>query len=795
MRLCIVANHPLERLEQWARELFAPVRNKAIPSPAEEYAAVEPFPAECLCKIVRAAPIKDVRTLRIVWMIPPYHASYRSKPGNFLSHLVGHEGKGSLLSLLKDRHWADSLSAGSSWSTVHSNFFEVSVDLTVEGLERVDEIVEMVFAYLRVVEKAGIAEWVYDEVKAVGDMSFRFREREETISLASRLAADMAQMPPEHILAFWELYFEFKPELVRGTLALLSPQRALVVIYSKSFENGDAAGSAQENGTGPQNGNASVVLDRTEKWYGTKYSVEEFGAERLRRWSNPDIPSDFAIPAKNAFIATDFSILPAPLGAGPGSVPELIKEGEGWRLHHLQDTEFNRPKVNMFFEMRSPVAYYSPRHAIMANLFTGLLVDELTEFAYDAEVAGLNYELNNTMAGIQLTVGGYSHKIKILLEAIVEKIASFTVNEQRFEMIRELTERDYMDTLKDQPYQTAVYAVSHALEEPRWHIQEYIPEVKTATAAEVNAFAASFRESMQIEGLIHGNISRDAALETAAMVSRTLGFRPLPDSRVVRRRIVELPTGNAGLVLPLAHTNPDDGNSCVEVLYQVGALNVEEKVVLELLCEIMEKPCYHRLRTVEQLGYIVWSGMARNGSIYGLRFILQSTVMSPAKLEERIEAFLTELATDILPAQPAKEFTDFVDSLVTLKLEKVKSLGRQSERFWSEISREDYLYNRFPLEAAALRRVSQPEVAAFLVAHILPAAPQRRKLAVLVHGNAHGAELKEVSGLEKTEAGAVVVRDALALRRTRPLLAQGRGEEGWSGVDGKDEGKKKMSAL
>lgn len=45
-------------------------------------------------------PIKDRKTLELVWTLPDKSQHYKSHPGKYVSHLFGHEGKGSLLSFL-----------------------------------------------------------------------------------------------------------------------------------------------------------------------------------------------------------------------------------------------------------------------------------------------------------------------------------------------------------------------------------------------------------------------------------------------------------------------------------------------------------------------------------------------------------------------------------------------------------------------------------------------------------------------------------------------------------------------
>lgn len=58
---------------------------------------------------------------------------------------MGHEGQGSLLSALKERGWCNTLVAGARSPARGFAFFNVTVDLTIEGLDHVDEIITLLF--------------------------------------------------------------------------------------------------------------------------------------------------------------------------------------------------------------------------------------------------------------------------------------------------------------------------------------------------------------------------------------------------------------------------------------------------------------------------------------------------------------------------------------------------------------------------------------------------------------------------------------------------------------------------
>ena len=83
--------------------------------------------------------VKEGHQVMALFQLPSLINQYRSKADEYLSHLVGHEGKGSLLSALKAKSWASELSAGVGESGYDRNtaayVFEVHITLTEAGLE------------------------------------------------------------------------------------------------------------------------------------------------------------------------------------------------------------------------------------------------------------------------------------------------------------------------------------------------------------------------------------------------------------------------------------------------------------------------------------------------------------------------------------------------------------------------------------------------------------------------------------------------------------------------------------
>ena len=70
-----------------------------------------------------------------------------------------------------------------------------------------------------------------------------------------------------------------------------------------------------------------------------------------------------------------------------------------------------------------------------------LNVWNVRRYAYSAELAGIGYSLANTKSGITLAVKGYSDKQQVLLHKIMDKLTKFTVDPNRFTILKELYAR------------------------------------------------------------------------------------------------------------------------------------------------------------------------------------------------------------------------------------------------------------------------------------------------------------------------------------------------------------------
>ena len=72
-----------------------------------------PLTRQCLYdRVFYVAPVRDRHLISVTWQIPAQTRSWRTKPCDYIAHLLGHEAQGSLLASLKSKSWATGCCAG-----------------------------------------------------------------------------------------------------------------------------------------------------------------------------------------------------------------------------------------------------------------------------------------------------------------------------------------------------------------------------------------------------------------------------------------------------------------------------------------------------------------------------------------------------------------------------------------------------------------------------------------------------------------------------------------------------------
>ncbi|XP_065350636.1 insulin-degrading enzyme-like [Cloeon dipterum] len=710
MSLVILGKDSLDELQDTAVNLFGTIENKKVALPKWPG---NPFGQEQLQKKGLAVPIKDWRSLSVIFPIPDMKQHYKAGPNRYLSRLIGHESSGSLLSALKKRGWSSHLNAGCRSVARDISFFAVNVDLTEKGLENVDNIVDLIFQYINLLRQEDPKEWIFKEYVEITNMSFLFKDKESPRDYVVDLVEDLLNYPIDDVLTVGYLLSEWKPDLINQVMEKLTPDNCRIRIVSKEFES---------------------IADQTEKWYGTKYKIEDIPSELIEKWKNAKPIEELKLPKKNEFIPSSFDILPN--DDNPPKYPAIIHETQFVRVWHKKDDEFLLPKSNLIIGLTSPFAYVDPLRVHFTAIYLYLVDDALTEYSYDASLASLQFGVVSSEYGLMVLIAGFNDKLDILLTKVLDTLINLEVDEKRYEIFKESYERNLKNFAAEQPYTHAGHYLGACLVEKRWLYTELLEATKYLSFDGLNKFIKDeFFSMMHIECLFHGNVNKAEAQKLIKLIESKLpkNVMPLFPQHLLLYRDMKLEDGS-NYVYEV--TNETHKTSCVDVLLQCPPKCTESNILLELFVQIASEPCYNELRTKEQLGYIVELTLSYNGTGQGVRILVQSD-KHPIYVDHKIEEFLLNMKS-LLEKMSDEEFERHKEALAVLWLEKPKKMIQLTDLFCVEISNQTYCFDRDNIEVDFLKSITKDDVIKFYNDHIHAEGAKRRKLAVHVLSTAEG---------------------------------------------------------
>ncbi|KAK9759519.1 metalloprotease [Basidiobolus ranarum] len=305
---------------------------------------------------------------------------------------------------------------------------------------------------------------------------------------------------------------------------------------------------------------------------------------------------------------------------------------------------------------------------------------------------------------------------------------AFEIKEERFEIVREEVRRGFKNFQLEAPHQHAMYYLSYVIQDRLWTHEEKLEELEELTFEDVKNFVPQLLRHLHIESLIHGNISQDQAKQLAQSVEAILKPKPLLQSQLISSRESVIIDG-ANYVHQRSVPNKANVNSAIEYYCQVGSTkDTSLRARLNLLAKITQEPCFDQLRTKEQLGYLVFSGMRNHTTTMGLRIILQSE-KEPIYLENRIEVFLEKLQT-IIENMAEPEYQKHVDSLIAKKLAKNKNLWQESHRYWAHIHSGFYEFGQIDTDVQNLRNIPKSDLLKFYNEYVHPTSIHRKKVSI-----------------------------------------------------------------
>lgn len=645
MTLVLSGNFPLKQLERWVKARFADIPKRELTPSAQN----EPlFAANQLPLDMHIEPIKELRRVQFSFPMPESESLYRYKIPSLLSSLIGHEGEGSLLAFFKARGWAEGLSAGLSLSNDQESLLVVQVNLTRLGMLHIDHITQALGYYIDLLKSKPLPKYLFTEQTDLNELAFRFQEQAELTDQVVRLSSNMLTYPATDII-----YGDYRTEAPKAK-------------QLKPFLEALSLNNMLRTVIAPE-----VTTDTLDPWYDTPIRIRPLAYQADSSFASN--LTELHLPEANPFIPTDFSLLPGAKQA----TPELLIDSPERRLWYYPEHEFVLPKSRVLVDFEREGVQNSAKEHMLAQLYVRAVNETLNTYSYPASVAGLNYHLKATQQGLELTLGGYQHKLPVLLQRILEQMQSLTLSEEEFGRYQASLTRMLENQLKNKPYERALLELRYWLFEPSFNEQELLQALAGIKREDVLAFAQDLKQKLAVQLYVHGSLSKEQAQEFGQLVNQ---YYPANHPLLPAMTVLHAPTGAHQHALNIAH------NDKLLLLYVQGTNNSEkERARFALLGQILGSPYYQKLRTEEQIGYVVFASQFPQQTVPGLIFLAQSPKASPEHILRSSETFFQDYQK-VLANMSAAELDNFKQGLITLLEEKPQNMGDKFSKNWQEIS-------------------------------------------------------------------------------------------------------------
>lgn len=669
MGLVVLSSSTLDQLEALIRPIFGQIKNKKIgPSPV----TLPMYKDQQLPAQMTYQSQKQGANLSYTFPIPNTLPHYRTKPTQYFSNLIGHEGKGSLYQALSGQGWIESLGSGVSSFDDSQSVLNVTLELTPSGVDAMTEVHDYVFSYIEMLQATEPQSWLYDEQSLVAEMGFRFQEKSRPTGFVYQMAPRIQDYPASDLLAAPYLMESFDAEVIKSYLAYLTPDNVMV-----EFSAPD------------------VATDQVEPWFEVPYRIELGAIERA------DTGITFSLPPANAYLPEDLA-----LKVGDSEAIRLVHEAPGLDLWADLDTSFGAPRANLNLEIAVPGGLISPEDRAMAQLYRRVVTDSLSEATYPAYLAGLGYSIGVPDSGFEVSITGYQDKQVVLLDTVLKALLDTPINPARFEFLKAALIKDWENSRKERPYTQVMSSLQDILRSGRWPRDTLIEALSPVTPDMLSEWRDQQLAKVSVTGMIHGNIASAETDTLLDLLTRSLTLAEHSSIRAYARDVVK----------PLLHEVEIDHNDAAIVLHvQDPDDSFLSRAKSMLGAQILRPEYFRELRTEQQLGYVV---SANNQSVVkrsGITFIVQSPAQGAGYLENATIEFMDRFMT-FFSELPEEAFAQHKAGLITRLLEAPKNLGERSRLYWSDIKDDHLTFDSRQQMAALVESLDQETMTTFFAA-------------------------------------------------------------------------------
>lgn len=700
MNLCIVSNLDLELLAQEVTNMFNKIPNK-------NYVQRKHYPQFFLDmqKTIKVVPIKNKHTMNVIWQIYSNTTDidkYQYKPLSFLSHILGHEGKGSILAKLIDQGYATNLYAGESESNNMYGLFSIVISLTDEGIKNTDNVLDIIYSYIDLMKSQfvdySLVKTLYDDNQNTHKLTWTFlpksNESSSVIIAACMHDYNFLDLNKINVAPYYFADFnEDAHNLILQYLLQFVQSNSIVQLESPQYDN-------------------SMYCHSVEKWFNVFYTVHDDPSRTF-----DTIYPNLNTPKPNIFLPTNLELYES-----NDLEPILIVDTNQLKIFCKKTSQFGLPHADCKFNLNINDFYTSIKTNVLVDVLAQYIMTQLGEILYDAYL--LNYQCNLIKSdGLLITLSGFDSKINQLLEILVDAITNSNINQCMFE----LTKEKMIKNLENEKFSDPSRLITNVMQN-KIDAQSFDTKSKCNILVNLNCDDLSdFIKTLKFDNcvaLFEGNLNEKLIDDLEKQILK-LKYNATPNHNPIE---IKLPDVGLDYLIEAISENPNEQNECILVSYYYGKLHplinsnsYKLLALFNIVNYFVSEPFFDELRTKQQLGYTVASYSSNSvgrttEKLYMQNFLIQSPNTSCDQLLKAIDEFIKERVV-MMQSLDDNSLQNFIDATRTELTKPYNNLG--------EITAVDFLaiknlHLNFKLRTCIvqeLEKITKNDVMSFFFEH------------------------------------------------------------------------------
>jgi insulysin len=688
--ICIASSKNIDEIYNMLSTTFGNIEKDS----SSIFKIEKPFYTKNIGKSFYLKTTSNIYNLCFLWELPNQNLFFDTKDFIIFDLVLNNQSENSLYFYLKNSGLINSINTEINYEGIYN----ISITLTREGLDNITYIESLLFKCIDNIKNENIKKYAQYYQK-VSQITFDTITKLDTEDLVNNIAVNHHYYPTENV---------YDGNSIIRKIKETSDYQNIFNKYIKS----DNCIKILSSPISP--------YDIKENEFEKLFEYDAYFADITKfnkKLQNIKNVNFCCLDIKNQYLDVSPTL---ENNLDKFEVPTLIGE----RQWYGGCSQFGEPIIYIWLQFNNIKYFSSPKNYILTSISTSIidfLASTILYKSYELNYK-LHFQVKPSSSSIIINIKAFSDKK--LLYNYIDEISNFMLNiKNHINKISDIYIKNLFTSFKEiyknvdflNSWEYSSFVVKDTIYDTEYSIKDLLKELENISIDEVKNHIINLFDNSALTSLVYGNI------KASDFPDLFIKF-----NKYFYNSSYLLPKINPINSIELKHPNKNEKSNCITYYYPVGSFIPKEFILLALTTKILAQPFFDDLRTKNAMGYLVRLGYNMFRDNYYIIQKIQSD-KSVKLIEEKIDNFNKNIINLI-------KNIDFKNYLETVRKEIDEpdtTIYSKYDRYLSEISIRQYLFNRHQLILEQIDKVSQAELIKYVEKYINP----KNRIRILINGN------------------------------------------------------------